>query len=51
MKTSKAQAGSVNTTDAAARLPLTEQAREACAVLPAAARAEAETIIELLRLL
>ena len=32
-------------------MPLTEAAREACAVLPVAARAEAETVIELLRLL
>lgn len=31
--------------------PLTERAREACAVLPVAARAEGETVIELLRLL
>lgn len=51
MKSSKAHAGSENATDTAARLPLTEQARDACAVLPAAARAESETIIELLRLL
>lgn len=32
-------------------MPLTEQARQACAVLPVAARAEGETVIELLRLL
>ena len=32
-------------------MPLTERAREACAVLPVAARAEGETVIELLRLL
>lgn len=32
-------------------MPLTEHAREACARLPVAARAEGETIIELLRLL
>jgi GTP pyrophosphokinase len=32
-------------------MPLTEHAREACAVLPVAARAEGETVIELLRLL
>ncbi|KAG9578331.1 hypothetical protein KCV01_g16614, partial [Aureobasidium melanogenum] len=32
-------------------MPQTEAAREACAVLPVAARAEAETVIELLRLL
>ncbi|MDF3982069.1 bifunctional (p)ppGpp synthetase/guanosine-3',5'-bis(diphosphate) 3'-pyrophosphohydrolase [Luteibacter sp. PPL201] len=32
-------------------MPLTAQAREACAALPAVARAEGETIIELLRLL
>jgi GTP pyrophosphokinase len=32
-------------------MPLTELAREACAVLPVAARAEGETVIELLRLL
>jgi GTP pyrophosphokinase len=36
---------------AAAPLPLTAQAREACAVLPASARAEGESVIELLRLL
>jgi len=32
-------------------MPLTQRAREACASLPVAARAEAETVIELLRLL
>jgi GTP pyrophosphokinase len=32
-------------------MPLTEQARQACALLPVAARAEGETVIELLRLL
>jgi GTP pyrophosphokinase len=32
-------------------MPLTERAREACGVLPVSARAEGETVIELLRLL
>jgi GTP pyrophosphokinase len=32
-------------------MPLTERARQACAVLPVSARAEGETVIELLRLL
>src|SRR5689334_4268777 len=49
MKSSQANAGSEHTPDTGSRQPLTERAREACGVLPAAARAEAETIIELLR--
>ena len=42
----------VRSPDAKAQaMPLTERAREACASLPLAARAEGETVIELLRLL